>query len=781
MTSDVQCAKCGAAITAGARFCMACGNDISGEQDHLPTRVAGKGRPGPKASVTQLVRQNLLQAVRNATLGEYEVLAELGRGGMATVFLAHDLQLDRKVAIKVMSPQLVAGEGMVERFKLEARTAAGLSHPHIIPIYAVRQTDDLLYFVMKFIEGRSLDSIIKQSAPLPVPMVRTIVTKIGEALGYAHRRGVVHRDIKPANIMIDVEGMPIVTDFGIAKVADQQGLTMTGATIGTPTYMSPEQCNAQPITGASDQYSLGVMAYEMLTGRALYDGDSVMTIMFKHVHDEPPLPTALGPHVPLDLAEAVIRMLQKDPGNRWPTVEDALPHVGGSTLAYDDVVRTQMIQFARAGAQREILDRVSTPRSPIPSMAPEVDSAIEEAATVRVSSGQQKKSKERSWPRAAAPPSVTPGPPRSRTRLWIGLAVVAVAGAGATVVLKPWVRAANPVTAAAGEDSTVLGTAPVLQPPAETPPPVARETTTVTAPPPAQAALPAVPVATTLTIAGGGPALDEGALVTLTATVRDQRQQPMRAADVRWESSDPEVATVEGGRVRAVGEGRATITARSGNATADTVVSVLGTVRRVQITPAGPLELPIGQRRQLGITLLGTGDRALGSRPVTWGSSDGAVAEVSLSAGVVTARAAGEATITASAGGAEGSVTIRVPARPVTPPPAEPPAIDPRVALADVVTQYAAALQSKDLSRVLALFPTMPAARAEELRGTLADMEGLRVQLVAENIVIDQNRARARVIGRFTYRERNRDTHLPIDNTYNFERRDGVWTIVSIL
>jgi hypothetical protein len=181
--------------------------------------------------------------------------------------------------------------------------------------------------------------------------------------------------------------------------------------------------------------------------------------------------------------------------------------------------------------------------------------------------------------------------------------------------------------------------------------------------------------------------------------------------------------------------------------------------------------------------LLGTGDRVLGSRPVTWRSSDGDVAEVSLSAGVVTARAAGEATITASAGGAEGSVTIRVPAaRPaVTPPPAEPPAIDPRVALADVVTQYAAALQSKDLSRVLALFPTMPAARAEELRGTLADMEGLRVELVAENIAIDQNRARARVIGRFTYRARNRDAHLPIDNTYNFERRDGVWTIVSIL
>ena len=163
---------------------------------------------------------------------------------MATVYLAHDIALDRKVAIKVMSPHLLSGEGMAERFKREARTAGSLSHPHIIPIYAVKEAGDLLFFVMKFVEGRPLDGIIREVGAVPFPMAQTIMQQVGSALGYAHRRGIIHRDIKPANIMLDVDGWAMVTDFGIAKVADKEGLTMTGATVGTPSYMSPEQSTA---------------------------------------------------------------------------------------------------------------------------------------------------------------------------------------------------------------------------------------------------------------------------------------------------------------------------------------------------------------------------------------------------------------------------------------------------------------------------------------------------------------------------------------------------------
>ena len=234
MSALTHCSHCGEDFASGARFCPSCGADVTEQQERAP---AGEVRANQPRLTAQ--QEALLEALRLETLGEYEVLTELGRGGMATVDLAHDIALDRKVAIKVMSPALFSGEGMVERFKREARTAAALSHPHIIPIFAVKESQDLLYFVMKFVEGRPLDSIIKEVGPLPIPMVQAILTQVGGALGYAHRHGVIHRDVKPANIMLDSEGWAVVTDFGIAKVAEVHGLTMTGATVGTPSYMSP--------------------------------------------------------------------------------------------------------------------------------------------------------------------------------------------------------------------------------------------------------------------------------------------------------------------------------------------------------------------------------------------------------------------------------------------------------------------------------------------------------------------------------------------------------------
>src|SRR2546426_1106153 len=264
--------------------------DISAPQGAIATvhvNAPPSHAPAP-ASATAQRGDPVIAALREATLGHYEVLTELGRGGMATVYLAHDIALGRKVAIKVMSPALFSGEGMAERFKREARTAAQLSHPHIIPIFSVQESGDLLFFVMKFIEGRPLDSIIKEVGPLPIAMVRTILIQVASALGYAHRRKVIHRDIKPPNIMLDADGRAIVTDFGIAKVSETQGLTVTGATIGTPSYMSPEQCAAQELTGATDQYSLGVVAYEMLTGKLPFVADSVMAVMYAHFNQQPP-------------------------------------------------------------------------------------------------------------------------------------------------------------------------------------------------------------------------------------------------------------------------------------------------------------------------------------------------------------------------------------------------------------------------------------------------------------------------------------------------------------
>jgi protein kinase-like protein len=305
------------------------------------------------------------EALRAATLGQYDVAGELGRGGMATVYLAHDIALDRKVAVKVMSQVLSLGDG-VERFKREAKTAASLSHPNIIPIYAVQHTERLLYFVMKYVDGRSLDSIIRELGPLPIPMIQAILGQAASAFGYAHRRGVVHRDIKPGNILIDDEGWAVITDFGIAKVAEAEQLTSTGLSVGTPTYMSPEQVGALPVTGASDQYSLGVVAYEMLTGKPPFTGGGMMAMMYAHVHQAPATIENVRPDCPEGLRAAVMRMLAKDPAERWPSVEDVIAAIGSPTLTPDDPTRSQLIAIAKTGQRRAI--GVTTPKSPIPLM-----------------------------------------------------------------------------------------------------------------------------------------------------------------------------------------------------------------------------------------------------------------------------------------------------------------------------------------------------------------------------------------------------------------------------
>src|SRR6059036_586059 len=344
------CTRCGASVAAGAYFCARYGTSIP----------IGSGDAGATVASAS---HALLDALRQATLGAYEVLAEVGHGGMATVYLAHDLALDRKVAIKVLEPALLLmGEGMAERFKREARTAAALSHPHIIPIYAVKESERVLYFVMKYVQGRPLDSVIRDVGPLPIPMVQAIVAQVGDALGYAHRHGVIHRDIKSANIMLDEEGWAVVTDFGIAKVLQAEGLTMTGVTVGTPTYMSPEQCETREVTGASDQYSLGIVAYEMLTGTLPFQDDSIMSVMYAHFNQPPRPVTELRPDCPPNLADAVMRMLEKEPARRWPNMDDVVAVCGRPSLRHDDPIRREMITLARGTAQHP---GPKTPTSPI--------------------------------------------------------------------------------------------------------------------------------------------------------------------------------------------------------------------------------------------------------------------------------------------------------------------------------------------------------------------------------------------------------------------------------
>jgi predicted Ser/Thr protein kinase len=310
-------------------------------------------------------REGLRVALQDAAVGEYEVYGELGRGGMATVYLAQDLALDRLVALKVLDPSLTLDPAMVERFKREARTAANLTHPHIIPIYAVRQTERLVYFVMRYVEGRSLDSIIAELGPLPIDMIQTVLYQVAGALAQAHRKGVVHRDIKPANVMIDTDGWAVVTDFGIAKVLEASGLTSTGSAVGTPYYMSPEQYSNVVVTGAADQYSLGVVAWEMLVGRPPFNAVSVMEVMKAHCLDEAPPVEEARPDCPPKLAAMVTRMLAKKPEDRYSSLEEVVDQLGVGPLGLDHPLRLRMITLAKSGAKRPMVP--PPPTSPVPA------------------------------------------------------------------------------------------------------------------------------------------------------------------------------------------------------------------------------------------------------------------------------------------------------------------------------------------------------------------------------------------------------------------------------
>jgi serine/threonine-protein kinase len=240
---------------------------------------------------------------------------------MGAVFLALDRKLERQVAIKVLPPELAHDEQFVKRFEHEARTAAKLDHPLIIPIYAVEAEEDLHYFVMKYVAGRTLDGVLK-SGPLPIDVAQQILWESGCALGHAHHRGVVHRDVKPANIMLDEAGHALLTDFGISKALQSASqFTATGQVIGTPHYMSPEQARGEEVAGASDQYSLAVVGYRMLTGRLPFEDDSVHTVIYKHVFEMPEPLRTVREEVPPFLAEAVHRALMKDPFERFSTME----------------------------------------------------------------------------------------------------------------------------------------------------------------------------------------------------------------------------------------------------------------------------------------------------------------------------------------------------------------------------------------------------------------------------------------------------------------------------
>ncbi len=513
----------------------------------------------------------LLERLRVVTAGLYDVAGEIGRGGMAIVYIATDMRLGRKVAIKVMEPRLSFTPGMAERFLQEARIAARLQHHNIIVVHEVQQNAELIFFVMRLVEGGSLDEICRRLAQrqqqLPLDQAQWILWQSARALSYAHSEGIVHRDVKPANIMVTTKGEVVVTDFGIAKAADGEGLTKSGMAIGTPVYMSPEQfTGVEPVSGAADQYALGIAAYELLAGAPPFAGD-LYRLIASHGQTVPPDVRELRPDCPAPLAEAISRMLAKRPADRWPSLEAVLPVFGAGLQIDGSHTRLELASIADE-LQRARADSVPawgalTPHTPA------------------WTSGSRT--------RTPVPSAISISPPNARLVEGgkIDLRAVVRSDSGATIggVQVTW-SSSHPAVATVSAEGAVLAVGP--------------GTTTIRAAVAGAvgstgAVQTVVEVEVTaaeaarLRIVQGEQSLECGEAMLLTAEVFDEQGQRLPKADVEWSSSAPDVLHVDArGTLMALSGGIATVTARSG--------SVQGTTRvQVREAPVGAVTLTLAR------------------------------------------------------------------------------------------------------------------------------------------------------------------------------------------
>lgn len=261
-------------------------------------------------------------ALQRVLEGHYRLEREIGRGGMGVVFLAVDEQLERRVAIKTLPPHLTKDAAIRERFLREARTAGALSHPGIVPIYTAAERDGIVYFVMRWVDGESLADRLTTRGTLAPDFVCGLMRELAEALGYAHAHGIVHRDIKAENVLLERStGRAIITDFGIARVAETQPLTATGTVLGTVHYMSPEQITGEALDGRSDLYALGILAFRALAGRYPFERPAPSAVLVAHVNSRPPQLSHWAPQVSPPLERVVMRLLEKDPASRYASAQ----------------------------------------------------------------------------------------------------------------------------------------------------------------------------------------------------------------------------------------------------------------------------------------------------------------------------------------------------------------------------------------------------------------------------------------------------------------------------
>ncbi len=345
----------------------------------------------------------------------YRVVSRIGSGGMADVYCCEDLQLGRQVAVKLLHRRFAEDSEFVERFRREASSAASLSHPNVVGVFDRGEWDGTYYIAMEYLGGRQLKALIRDTGPLDPLRAIDIASQVLSAARFAHQRGVVHRDIKPHNVIIDGEGRVKVTDFGIARAGASE-ITETGSIIGTVQYLSPEQAQGQAVSPRSDLYSIGVMLYELLTGRLPFDGDSAVTIALKQISELPGLPSAHNPAVSPELDAIVQRALEKDPENRFADADEFLAALEAERERLRWPVSDRTAEFAAAAAGPAAAAAAATTEPAVPPVPVE-------AAAPYV------------WEAVAPPEEFLGGPGRPRWPWLVGGALLLAAVALALVLL----------------------------------------------------------------------------------------------------------------------------------------------------------------------------------------------------------------------------------------------------------------------------------------------------------------------------------------------------------